>query len=106
MVGLSLLAARFLGWIAAAGAMTLSLYTVHVLALATKAGIDDRPALLLIHAVLALLAGLFWVTLFDRGPLEQLLARTSAARPDCRPQRSQTDSITALSSWPKSPEAC
>ena len=78
VVGLSLLAARFLGWIAAAGAMTLSLYTVHVLALATKAGIDDRPALLLIHAVLALLAGLFWVTLFGRGPLEQLLARTSA----------------------------
>lgn len=78
VVGLSLLAARLLGWIAAAGAMTLSLYTLHVLALATKAGLDDRPALLLIHAVVALLAGLFWVTLFGRGPLEQLLARTSA----------------------------
>jgi hypothetical protein len=78
IVGAALLAARALGWLAAAGAMTLSLYTVHVFALATKAGLDDRPTLLLIHVVIALGLGLIWTALFARGPLEQLLAKTSA----------------------------
>jgi uncharacterized membrane protein len=82
VVGLTLLVRRGLGWIAAAGAMTLTLYTIHVLALATGAGRDDRPLLLIIHALIALLFGLIWSALIGRGPLEQLLARTSAVARD------------------------
>ncbi len=78
VVGLTLLAARALGWLAAAGAMTLSLYTIHVLALATKAGLEDRPILFVIHAILAIGFGWIWSVMVGRGPLEGLLARSSA----------------------------
>lgn len=79
VVGVTLLAARALGWLATAGAMTLSLYTIHVLALATGAGREDRPTLLLVHAILAISFGWIWTVMVGRGPLEGLLAKTSAA---------------------------
>lgn len=78
VVGGALLIVRVLGWLAAAGAMTLSLYTIHVLALATRAGIEERPRLLVIHVLVAFVAGWIWAQFVGRGPLEQLLARTSA----------------------------
>jgi hypothetical protein len=78
IVGLALVINHGLAWLAAAGAMTLSLYTIHVAALATGIGLEDRPTLLMLHALLALVLGWIWSELFGRGPLEQLLARTSA----------------------------
>ncbi|MCA1735769.1 MAG: DUF1624 domain-containing protein [Actinobacteria bacterium] len=78
VVAVALLIVRVLGWLAAAGAMTLSLYTIHVLALATRAGIEDRSTLLVVHVIIAFVAGWIWAQLVGRGPLEQLLASTSA----------------------------
>jgi len=78
VIGLALLAARGMGWLAAAGGMTLTLYIVHVAALATGAGLGERVLLFWIHASLALLAGMTWLALFGRGPFERLLATTSA----------------------------
>ena len=62
-------------WLAAAGGMTLSLYTTHVLALTAGWGLDDRPTLLVWHVVAAIVIGLVWRTFVGRGPLETLAAR-------------------------------
>jgi uncharacterized membrane protein len=68
-------AGRFvLGWLAAAGGMTLTLYTTHVMALTAGWGLNDRPALLVWHIVAAILIGLIWRTFVGRGPLEVLAA--------------------------------
>jgi hypothetical protein len=75
--GCSLLAnagRRTLAWLAAAGGMTLTLYTAHVLALSAGWGLSDRLALLAWHGVLALIIGLLWRGLVGRGPLEALTA--------------------------------
>lgn len=61
-------------WLAAAGGMTLSLYTSHVLALTAGWGLDDRPSLLIWHVVVAVLIGLLWRSLVGRGPLETFAA--------------------------------
>ena len=61
-------------WLAAAGGMTLTLYTAHVLALATGWGLEDRPTLLVWHVVAAIVIGLVWRTFVGRGPLETLAA--------------------------------
>jgi len=69
-----LLAGTVAGWalvpLAAAGSMTLSLYTVHVLAV-----LSDRPGLdpgqdWTVHAALALVFATLWTLRFRRGPLE------------------------------------
>ena len=65
-------------WLAAAGGMTLSLYTSHVLALTAGWGLDDRPTLLIWHVVAAIAIGLLWRSFIGRGPLETFAA--SAAR--------------------------
>jgi hypothetical protein len=82
VIGCCLLAARFLGWLAAAGAMTLSLYTFHVAALATGAGRDDRPMLFLTHTVAALAFGVVWRRFLGRGPLETMTANAASAARD------------------------
>ena len=68
-------AGRFLlAWAAAAGGMTLSLYTAHVLALTAGWGLSDRTTLLVWHATAAIVIGLLWRTFVGRGPLETLAA--------------------------------
>jgi hypothetical protein len=58
--------------VAAAGSMTLTLYTVHVLALRTNGPLllDDRLHLWLLHVAVALVAATIWRLLVGRGPLE------------------------------------
>lgn len=62
--------------LAAAGSMTLTLYTVHVLALAEGSPLrnDDPRLLWLAHVVVALVAATLWRTLVGRGPLEAVSA--------------------------------
>jgi len=57
---------------AAAGSMTLTLYTGHVLALRTDGPLllDDRLHLWLLHVAVALAAATLWRLLVGRGPLE------------------------------------
>jgi hypothetical protein len=95
VLGLCLLAAR--AWraallpLAAAGSMTLSLYTAHVVALGPLAGATDGwppDRVLLAHALVALVVATAWRGTQRRGPLEALAAlvsreageRVSAAR--------------------------
>jgi uncharacterized membrane protein len=61
-------------WLAAAGGMTLTLYSTHVLALTAGWGLDDRPTLLVWHAAAAIVIGLLWRTFVGRGPLETFAA--------------------------------
>ena len=61
-------------WLAAAGGMTLSLYSIHVLALTEGWGLHDRPTLLVWHVAAAIVIGLAWRTLIGRGPLETFAA--------------------------------
>jgi hypothetical protein len=77
VIGLCLLIARLVNWIAAAGAMTLSLYTLHVGALATGAGKENRLSLFVIHAAAAIAFGLIWRHFVGRGPLEAMTAELS-----------------------------
>jgi len=66
-------------WLAAAGGMTLSLYTSHVLALTAGWGLDDRPTLLVWHVAIAIVIGLLWRKFVGRGPLETLAANMAGA---------------------------
>ena len=77
VIGLCLLIARLVNWIAAAGAMTLSIYTFHVGALATQADKDDPLNLFVIHAAAAVAFGLIWRHFVGRGPLESMTANLS-----------------------------
>jgi hypothetical protein len=61
----------------AAGSMTLSLYTLHVVLLSTLLP-RDLPYALWWHVVVALGVGLAWRTFVGRGPLEAVAARASA----------------------------
>lgn len=61
-------------WLAAAGGMTLSLYSTHVLALTAGWGLHDRPTLLAWNVAAAIVIGLAWRTLVGRGPLETFAA--------------------------------
>ncbi|MGH8894554.1 MAG: heparan-alpha-glucosaminide N-acetyltransferase domain-containing protein, partial [Actinomycetes bacterium] len=62
---------------AAAGSMTLTLYSVHVLALSKDSPVlhDDRSELWLAHVAVALVLATLWRTTIGRGPLEALAAR-------------------------------
>ncbi len=64
--------------LAAAGSMTLTLYTVHVIAVDAAVGPADPYDLYLLHAVLALVVATVWRTVVGRGPLEALAARVAA----------------------------
>ena len=77
LLGACLLLARALGrWIvplAWVGSMTLTLYTLHVLAVAGSPE-PDRPWLVWsLHVVFALLLAAQWRAVLPRGPLEQLV---------------------------------
>ncbi|MCW2777699.1 MAG: hypothetical protein JWN17_1424 [Frankiales bacterium] len=80
VLGLSLLVAPLLGrgarWLAAVGAMTLTLYAVHVLVVASTDG--RSPLLLWGGQVLAFAVfAVAWLRVFDRGPLETVVATLS-----------------------------
>jgi hypothetical protein len=61
-------------WLAAAGGMTLSLYSTHVLALTAGWGLENRRTLLVWHVAAAIVLGLLWRTFVGRGPLETFAA--------------------------------
>jgi hypothetical protein len=68
--------------LAAAGSMTLTIYTVHVMALGPLAGPTttwDRPDVLLVHVVVALVVASAWRGTGRRGPLEMVAAQASRA---------------------------
>lgn len=72
--------------LAATGSMTLTLYTVHVLALELRVGPTSRSDLLLAHVVLAVVLATLWRSFNARGPLEQLVADVAAvSRPTRHP---------------------
>ncbi|HET9944951.1 MAG TPA: hypothetical protein VFR56_04820, partial [Actinomycetes bacterium] len=66
---------------AAAGSMTLTLYTAHVLALADGSPLlsTDRTQLWWAHVLVGLAVATFWRTQVGRGPLEALLAWLSGS---------------------------
>jgi len=66
---------------AAAGSMTLTLYTAHVLALADGSPLlaTDRTRLWWAHVLVGLVVATFWRTQVGRGPLEALLAWLSGS---------------------------
>jgi hypothetical protein len=61
------------------GSMTLTLYTMHVLAVADEVGPGDPQQLWVVHIVVALLVATAWRLAHARGPLEQLLSWPSRA---------------------------
>lgn len=65
--------------LAAAGSTTLTLYTVHVLALTARVGPADRRLLLAVHVLLAVVLATAWRRWHRRGPLEHLVARATPA---------------------------
>ena len=80
VLGAMLLLARRLGVLlrplAAIGSMTLTLYTLHVVLLATALP-KETPDALLWHLVIALVIAVPWRTFVGRGPLEALAASAS-----------------------------
>lgn len=72
---LARVAGRLLVPLAAAGAMTLTLYSVHVVALGVEVG--HPVGVYLVHAVAALAGAAAWQAFAGRGPLESLAARAS-----------------------------
>lgn len=83
VLGLALLvgrlAGRVLGIVFAAGAMTLTLYSAHVFALAAQLGPERGPTLYAWHVGIALLFGAVWRAAYGSGPLERVTAMASAA---------------------------
>ena len=75
-------AARLLCPLAAAGAMTLTLYVGHLLALATGAT-DNQLALYLVLVVVALAFGYLWRRHLGQGPLEWLVSSTARLTRRC-----------------------
>ena len=68
---------RVLAPLAAAGSMTLTLYVVHVIALATKLLPRDPETSWVIQVIAALLIATLWRRRFARGPLEAAIAAIS-----------------------------
>ncbi|GAB2682994.1 heparan-alpha-glucosaminide N-acetyltransferase domain-containing protein [Thalassiella azotivora] len=84
--------------LASAGAMTLTLYTAHVLALAVTRVVADPSAetattgVWAVHAVTALAVGTLWQLTGHRGPLEALTAEASASARRAADERSPAPS--------------
>lgn len=83
VLGVMLLLAPLLGrtllpmaWL---GSLTLTLYTLHVLAVTDRVGPSDPEQLWVFHAVAALLISSAWRLAWVRGPLEQLVSWPSRA---------------------------
>ncbi|MET0740480.1 MAG: heparan-alpha-glucosaminide N-acetyltransferase domain-containing protein [Candidatus Nanopelagicales bacterium] len=67
----------------AAGSMTLTLYTLHVLALYEEWGpVNERGLLYASHVVALLLIATAWRAFFKRGPIEETVHRCAAAVAD------------------------
>ena len=81
VLGVMLLLAPLLGPallpLAYMGSMTLTLYTMHVLAVAAELGPGDPEELWVVHAVTALLAATLWRLTAPRGPLEHVVSSLS-----------------------------
>jgi hypothetical protein len=84
--------------LAAAGSMTLSLYSAHVLLVASDLLPDDRETSYVVQVCAALVLALLWRHFLGRGPLERAIAlladpvrRAAAGPPDGRPPRQSTD---------------
>ena len=77
------LAGGVVGALAATGSMTLTLYTVHVVAADAQRQVAHRGALLATHVAVAVLLAVLWRRSFARGPLEQVVhtVSTGAAAP-------------------------
>jgi uncharacterized membrane protein len=86
VLGAVLLAARvvpaLLRPLAGAGAVTLSLYSLHVVALNLGWGPADPLQLWLVHVTAALVLATVWTALVRRGPVEALVAWLSGAAAD------------------------
>ncbi|TDO46737.1 uncharacterized protein DUF1624 [Kribbella sp. VKM Ac-2527] len=67
-------AAHLLTPLVAAGGMTLTLYTVHVVAVGASGPDANDAALLLLHVIVALTFALIWRTYHRRGPLETVVS--------------------------------
>jgi hypothetical protein len=79
--------ARVLSPLAAAGAMVLTLYTAHLLLLASGV-LADRPGVLfLVMLVAALVVAVAWRRWVGQGPLERLVALAAGAVRRCVAQR-------------------
>jgi hypothetical protein len=80
VLGAMLLLGRLVGrglWpLAAIGSMTLTLYSLHVVLLATVVP-RDTPDALLVHILIAAAVAIPWRTFVGRGPLEHLAAGVS-----------------------------
>ena len=59
--------------------MTLTLYTIHVVALAQPWGEWDSVSYYLTHVVVALVFATLWLHVLPRGPLEGLVHTVSSA---------------------------
>jgi uncharacterized membrane protein len=82
-LGLCLLAVR-VPWlrvlshpVAAAGTMTLTLYTAHVLVIAQDWGRGDSAWFYVVHVAVALLVATVWLRFARRGPMEEAVHRVS-----------------------------
>lgn len=83
VLGAVLLLAPYLGRatapLAAAGSMTLTLYSAHLVILAMEILDPERPVMsVVIQIVVFLLAAVLWRTAIGKGPLENILATTTA----------------------------
>jgi uncharacterized membrane protein len=72
------LGVRLLSPVAAAGSMTLTLYTAHVLFLATGVLDDNQIVLYLLQVIAALAFGVIWRRWRGQGPLEKLVAAAAS----------------------------
>jgi MYXO-CTERM domain-containing protein len=70
-------AAKVLRPLADAGSMTLTLYSAHLVLLATGLLDDDPAALYLLMVVAALAFAVAWRRRFGQGPLERPVARAA-----------------------------
>lgn len=81
VLGAALLVGRVASWalvpLAAAGSMTLTLYTAHVVALALAPLPTDELTSYVLQVCLALAVGMVWKSVVSRGPLEALAATAS-----------------------------
>ncbi|HRO93998.1 heparan-alpha-glucosaminide N-acetyltransferase domain-containing protein [Citricoccus sp.] len=68
-------AGRWLAPLAAMGAMTLTLYTAHLIALAPEVHYDDPELWFALHLGVAAVAAWFWTRHHDKGPLETVVGR-------------------------------
>ncbi|WP_157371706.1 heparan-alpha-glucosaminide N-acetyltransferase domain-containing protein [Angustibacter sp. Root456] len=64
--------------LARTGSMTLTLYSVHVVAADTQQELAHRSTLLLAHVTVAVVVASAWLSVAKRGPLEQVVHTASA----------------------------